>query len=66
MDVGTVSVFLRVIVRLLLAGTVMTGGAQAPLLLNAAQVAPEVGRFSGSQANPHMGTLLPSGRTVLG
>jgi hypothetical protein len=65
-EVGTVSVFFRVIVRLLLAGTVITGGAQAPLLFSAAHVAFPVGRFAGSQANPHIGTVVPSGRTVLG
>lgn len=65
-DVGTVSVFLRVIVRLLLAGTVMTGGAHAPLLFSAPQVAFPVGRFTASHAKPHIGTVLPSGRTVLG
>jgi hypothetical protein len=65
MDVGTVSVFLRVIVRSLLAGTVMTGGAQAPLLF-AAQVAFPLGSFAESHANPHIGTTLPSGNTVVG
>src|SRR5882762_470251 len=66
-EVGTGAgrLFVRLIVRLALVGTVINGGAQPPVsfVFNAVHVAPAAPE--SRQVKPHIGTVWPSGRVVV-